>query len=68
MQSAPVPVSSHDCANEVWIVLMRSIVGSEIAAPDLIGGSGDSCGCHESKEESKNRHGSVVADMLDVGL
>jgi hypothetical protein len=47
---------------------MRSIVGSEIAAPDVIGGSGDSCGCHESKEGSKNLHGSVVADMLDVGL
>ena len=57
MQSAPVPVSSHDCANEVRIVLMRSIVGSEIAAPDLIGGSGDSCDCRESKEGSENLHG-----------
>lgn len=56
MQSAPVPVSPHDGANEVRIVLMRSIVGSEIAAPDLIGGSGDSCGCRESKEGSENLH------------
>jgi hypothetical protein len=36
---------------------MRSIVGNEIAALDLIGGSGDSYGCRKSKEGRENLHG-----------
>jgi hypothetical protein len=46
VQAAPVPMGSHDSANEVWIVLVRSRVVLEGAGLDDVARSSDRrCGC-----------------------
>lgn len=56
MQSAPIPVSPHDGADEVRIVLVRSVISDEITALNLVGASGDSCGRSKSKKASEGSH------------
>ena len=48
MQFAPVPMSSHDGTNEIWVVLVWSVISDEIAVLNLVRGSGDNSNCRQS--------------------
>ena len=56
MQFAPVPMGSHNRTNEIWVVLVGSVISDEIAVLDLVRGSGDSSSCRKSQEFGEELH------------
>lgn len=56
MKPTPVPVGAHNRANEVRIVLVRSVVVDEVARLDVDRGSGNGRGSCESHEKGGKFH------------
>lgn len=46
MQSTPIPVGSHHGTDEILVVVVRSIVGDEVAGLDVVRWSCDYGGRH----------------------
>ena len=57
VETTPVPVSSHDGANEVGIVLVRRVIVDEAAALDVVGRSSDCADRSERHELGEDLHG-----------
>jgi hypothetical protein len=55
VKATPVPVSTHDCADEVGIILVRGRVVEQVAALDVGGGSDHGRG-GESEQNSERLH------------
>jgi hypothetical protein len=56
MKPTPVPVGAHHGADEVRIVLVRSVVVDEVARLDVDSGSGNGRGSRESYEKGGKSH------------
>lgn len=56
MKAAPVPMCTHDSADEGRVILVRRIVSNEVALLDLNDRCGNGGGGHEGEEVSENSH------------